>query len=165
MKTRGDIERSVLPWRRADQGRNGDLRLSPISAMRLDWDRMFDRFLDDAWAPLTNPTQEMLLDLTETDDEIRVRAELPGVDPKDIDLSLSGDELTIAGRKVEDEEERDGARTYSERRFGAYQRTIKLPCPVHPDKVEAEHQNGVVTIQLRKAESVRPKRIAIKHKS
>lgn len=151
---------SLLPWRR----QNGNTSLAPVSQLRWDWDRLFDRFLDDAWAPMATPAsvQNLPLDYTETEDAIRIRAEVPGMDPKDLDISLVGDVLTLTGRKTEESESTEGSRTYSERRFGEFQRTLKLPCPVDHDKIEAEHRHGVVTITLHKAEAVRPKRIEIK---
>jgi HSP20 family protein len=104
----------------------------------------------------------MLLDVSETDEEIMIRAEVPGIAPKDLDIRLAGDVLTLSGQKTDSSDSSAGRRYYSERQFGSYQRALELPCPVDPDQVRAEHENGVVTITLRKAENVRPKRIQVK---
>tara|TARA_R110002126_G_scaffold4409_41_gene23317 strand:- start:2326 stop:2802 length:477 start_codon:yes stop_codon:yes gene_type:complete len=154
---------SLIPWKRGDnQKRNGNLQVAPVSSMRMDWDRLFDRLLDDAWIPSVGSSQGLLLDVSETDEQIRVRAEVPGMGPDDLNVSLAGDVLTLSGQKVDEDESQDGSRSYSERHFGSYQRAVKLPCPVDPDQVSAEHKYGVVTITLQKAETVRPKRIAVK---
>ncbi len=151
----------LIPWKRSDRQRNGEFQMAPVTQMRSDWDRMFDRLLDDMWGP-TPSSSGMLLDVTETDDDIRIRVEVPGIAPEALDISLAGELLTLSGEKTDEEQGQHGKRTYSERHFGAFQRTIKLSCPVDPDKVKAEHRNGVVTITLQKAETVRPKRIKIK---
>lgn len=153
----------LIPWRRTEIHGNGSRPSAPVSQMRMDWDRLFDRLLDDAWSPLAS-AQGLPLDLTETDDEIRVKAEVPGIEPDDLEISLAGDQLTLSGKKADEHEEEssDGARHYSERQFGSFQRTVRLTCPVDPEKVSAEHKNGVVTITLRKAETIRPRRITVK---
>ena len=89
-----------------------------------------------------------------------MRAEVPGIDPKDLNIQLVGDVLVLLGEKKQDKER--GARTYSERSYGAFRRSLRLSTPVDADDVKAEHRNGVVTIQLTKTESVRPRRIHIK---
>jgi HSP20 family protein len=155
---------TLIPWKRADAQR-GNYSMTPISQMRWDWDRLFDRFLDDFWNPAVNPVAGslgMLLDVSETDEQIVIRAEVPGIAPKDLDIRLAGDVLTLSGEKIETGESDGARRYYSERQFGSYQRALKLPCPVDPDHVQAEHEYGVVTITLFKAESVRPKRIQVK---
>jgi HSP20 family protein len=91
-----------------------------------------------------------------------VRAEVPGIDPKDIEVNLSGEVLTITGRKLDEEVEERSRYHHSERRFGSFQRGIRLPMPVEPDAVAADYKNGVLTVTLRKAEALRPKKIAIK---
>lgn len=89
------------------------------------------------------------IDLVEEDDEIRVVAELPGLDSsKDFEVELSGDTLTLKGEKrIETEDRRRG---YVERSYGSFHRVIQLPCEIDPDKVSAEYQNGVLTVTLPK---------------
>lgn len=153
---------SLIPWRRTENRTNPNgYAMAPVSHMRWDWDRLFDRLLDDAWTPsLRSPG--MPVDLAETDETIRIRAEVPGIDPSDLDVSLTGDLLTLSAEKTDETPAEATGHRYSERHFGSYQRTIKLPCPVDPDKVEAAHKNGVVTITLEKAETVRPRRIQVR---
>jgi len=154
---------SLMPWKRSDFQRSAiDSPAAPISTMRMDWDRMFDRILDGVWSPQGDSSVSLPLDVTETADTIRVRAEVPGMGPEDLDISLVGDVLTLSGQKVEEEESQEEARYYSERHFGSFQRAVKLSCPVDVETVTAKHKNGVVTITLDKAEAVRPKRISVK---
>ena len=154
------MNNNLIPWRRAQIRNEGEMQ--PVFQMRWDWDRLFDRLLDDAWVSSADTVHGMPLDISVSDDQIRVRAEVPGVSPDDLNISLAGDILTLSGKKADEDEAANGTRYYTERRFGSYQRTVKLPCPVDPDHVSAEHKNGVVTIALQKSETVRPKRIKVK---
>lgn len=153
---------TLLPWKRPATQANGANQLPSLSRLRWDWDNLFDRFFQDAWSPVAETARSLPLDVTETDDEIRVRAEVPGIAPEELEIQLSGDVLTLSGTKVDEETTREEGRTYSERVFGSYHRALQLPCPVDPDKVQAKHKHGVVTITLQKAETVRPKRIQVK---
>ena len=96
------------------------------------------------------------------DGELSVRAEVPGVEPERLDIQLAGDVLSIRGEKLEENESKDGSRTWSERRYGSFARSVQLPCAVDSESVQAEHKYGVVTITLRKADAVRSRRIEVK---
>ena len=103
-------------------------------------------------------------DVTEKDDAIIVHAELPGVELKDIDLTLDSGVLTIRGEKrTEKKDERDG-RTYSERTFGSFQRTIATPAGTDPGDIDATLKDGVLEVRIaRKPETPPPsKRIEVK---
>ncbi len=102
------------------------------------------------------------LDVIETDDEFIVKASLPGINPDELDISLTDNVLTIKG-EIKAEEEAEHVRYHlRERRFGMFQRSISLPVPVDADKVEAVYENGVLILHIPKAEEVKPKHIAIK---
>jgi HSP20 family protein len=136
--------------------------LFPLSRLRWDMDRLFDRFLDSPGYEGSG-FADVRLDVSESEDQIVVRAEVAGIDPKELDIQLVGDVLTLSGEKSEERENGGkNAPHYSERRFGAFRRSIQLGTPVDPDSVTAAHKNGVVTITMQKAESARPKRIQIK---
>ena len=92
---------------------------------------------------------------------LRVRAEVPGVEPKDFDISVSGDVLSISGEKKEESEERRGNVYRSERRFGSFRRHVRLPEAVDTDKIEAEYDKGILTIRLAKSEKVVGRRIPV----
>jgi HSP20 family protein len=102
-----------------------------------------------------------LLDVSDSADQIVVRAEVPGVDPKDFDISVSGDVLAICGEKREQSEERRGNVYRSERRFGSFRRSVRLPESVDADKIEAEYDKGVLTIRLSKSEKAVGRRIHV----
>jgi len=124
------------------------------------WDRFFpeipfqERYLAHEWLPS--------IDLTETKDKLVVRAELPGLDAKDVDIILTDDILTIRGEKKEEKEEKDEHRYFVERYHGAFERKIKLPTLVKKDKIDATFDKGVLTINLPKSEEAKKKEIKIK---
>jgi HSP20 family protein len=104
----------------------------------------------------------LALDVFESDDDVTVRASIPGVNPDDIDISVTGDVLTIKGETSEEREEKQGNYHLRERRYGAFQRSVNLPAPVNTDRAEAEFKNGVLTLTLPKVEEVKPKSIKIR---
>jgi HSP20 family protein len=127
---------------------------------------VFERFFRDpfgtaaamspfAWGPR--------IDLAETDTEVTIKAELPGVDAKDLDINVTGNTLTIRGEKKHDREEKGGDYYYAERQYGGFHRTVQLPVSVETDKVDAEFKNGVLTVTLAKNPQGRPKRITVKN--
>ena len=96
------------------------------------------------------------VDVRETDEEIVVSAELPGLEEKDFDISLEDDVLTVKGEKhSEHEEEREGFK-HVETVSGSFERRLRLPCEVDPDAVKATYKNGVVTVVLPKRPEERP---------
>ena len=160
---------SIIRWR--NKRKEGDIeRVTPdraLGAFRSEMDRLFDRFFADAgspWEDFFGSTGQWMpaFDVSESDKEITVRAEVPGVDPREIDVSVSGRTLTIAGEKKECTEDRGQSSYRCERRFGRFQRSIELPTSVDPSKVNAEYKNGVLTIHLARDEKAAPKKIAVK---
>ncbi|HEY0071404.1 MAG TPA: Hsp20/alpha crystallin family protein [Chloroflexia bacterium] len=144
------------------------------------WDKMFDSFfnralgnwgMQPAWGntggfnTLGNFTPA--INVTESDGEYKVTAELPGMDEQDIELSLHKDYLTIKGEKKQEHEDKGNGYHRVERSYGSFQRTIPLPQEVDPDQVAANFQKGVLTITLPKLPEVQSgaKRIAIKGES
>ena len=104
------------------------------------------------------------IDVTENDEQIVVKAELPGLAEKDIELSLTKDSLTLSGEKKEESEEKGKGYHHLERRHGSFQRVIPLDCQIDRENVEAEFKNGVLTVTLPKTEeTINPsKRIEVK---
>lgn len=98
----------------------------------------------------------------ETDDEYRLRADLPGVDPKDMDLSVAENTVTLTGKR---EDEQEDVRYYRrERPVGSFTRTVTLAERIDADKVKAEYKNGVLSVIVPKTQAAKPKSIAIKAK-
>lgn len=132
----------------------------PFFTLHREMNRLFDDVLRGG--PLSGqgrtqgggPGGAMLaphMDVSETDKEVRIRAEMPGVSEKDIEVSLDDDVLTLrAEKRQERREEREGVHV-SERSFGTFQRSIRVPFPVKPDQVKANFENGVLTVTLPKA--------------
>ncbi len=106
----------------------------------------------------------LAIDMYETDNDVVVKASLPGVKPDDVDVTVTGNTLSIKGETKEEVDETKGDYHYRERRYGAFQRTVTLPTEVEAGKAEATFENGVLTLRLPKVEEVKPKQISIKAK-
>lgn len=157
---------NLIPWKDKQREDDQGAEMSPLSSLRHEMDRLFDRFFGGTWDlareegfPATAWAPS--IDVSETETEVLVRAELAGVDPKGIDVSLSGQMLTIAGQKQESTETKKENYYRAERRFGSFRRSLQLPASVDTERVAAEHKNGVLTIRLKKLQAAQPKRIPV----
>jgi HSP20 family protein len=131
-----------------------------------------DSLFEDWFGRSMGGTLAPRVDVSETSKEVTLKVELPGVEEKDIEVSLSGNELTVKGEKKSEQEEKkdgeNGGRVFHrvERSFGAFQRTMTIPFDVEPDTVSAEFKDGVLTITLPKpqgaGEQPQPRRIEVK---
>ena len=97
-----------------------------------------------------------------SNDDIVLTAEIPGIDIKDIDLSISGDTLTLKGERIPEVLKEDESYHRQERSYGKFVRSIKLPFLVNNNKVEAEFKHGILEVRLPKAENEKQKKITIK---
>ncbi len=102
------------------------------------------------------------LDIYETKDDLVVKAAVPGVRPEDVDITVTGDTLTIKGETKEETETKKGNYYRKERRYGQFARSVSLPVAVKSDKAEARFKDGVLTLTLPKAEEAKPRVIKIK---
>ena len=107
----------------------------------------------------------LALDVAEKGDVFTVKASLPGISPDDLNVTLEDNVLTIQGEVKEDELIEENSYHIRERRYGSFSRSVRFPVPVEGEKVEAEYENGVLTLSIPKAEAVKPKRIAVKANS
>ncbi len=115
-----------------------------------------------AWPlPLEGSAWSMPVDVIETKDNVIVKAAVPGVKPDEIDVSVTGDTLTIKGETKAEEKFEEGSYLRKERRFGTFQRTLTLPGNIVSDKAKAEFESGVLTLTLPKTEEVKPKAIKV----
>lgn len=145
---------------------------SPALSLFDEFDRMFDRMLQDTAFPATAWTGErgtgagtglsLATDITETPDEFLVRVDAPGLSPEDIDVKLEGDRLTIRAERKAANREKGESFLRSECRYGVYQRSFVLPMAVDAAKVDARYEHGVLRIALPKREDARPKAITVK---
>ncbi len=124
-----------------------------------------------AWGRLSWPLEEEEdwadsgdgLTVYETDDALVVKANVPGVEEKEVDISLEGRTLTVKAEHRETEKKKEKKTVvYRQARQARYIYTTTIPCPIKPDKAKAELKNGVLTITLPKAEEAKPKKIAVK---
>jgi HSP20 family protein len=104
------------------------------------------------------------VDLYQTDDEVVVKATIPGFKADDVHISVTGDMLTLKGEYNEKEDAKEKAYHMREQRYGAFERSINLPVRVVADKAKAEFEDGILTVSLPKAEEVKPKTITVKAK-
>ncbi len=138
------------------------MRYNPVR----DWlsmNTMLDKFFNDAYFP----TREggfgtPNVDVIENNDNIVVKAELPGFKPEDIDVRVEGNTLLMQGEGTEETEEKEGQYHLHERRQASFARAIPLPTGVNTDKANAEFENGILTLTLPKSEEAKPKQISIK---
>ena len=138
--------------------------LRDFEKMRREMDRLWDSFFEGGLRRRTEEAGEWLpsLDLAETKDGIIVKAEVAGMDPKDIDISLSDGMLTIKGEKKQEKEEKEADYHLVERSYGAFTRSVRLPSEVQSDKISASYKNGILKITLPKSEKAKKKEIKIK---
>lgn len=128
-----------------------------------------ERFFEESpvrwhpWAGHTRTAQEWSprLDMFDHGDRVVVKAEMPGVDKDDIDISVVGDVLTIKGQQKAEEEIKDEDYYCRERYCGSFHRAIQLPADVDIEKIEASYENGVLEITLPKSPEVTPKKISV----
>lgn len=128
-----------------------------FTSLQREMDRLFDDFFRRGGL-----MREWPVDVVETNDTVVVKAELPGMEPKDVDISVSGDKLTIKGERKAEKEEKGKTFYRMERCYGSFCRTVELPAPVEADKAKADYKNGILEITLPKTEQVKAKKIPIK---
>ena len=157
--------KNLIPWKSQHQLSAWSPReRSPVDSFRREMDRLFDEFWGDAlpgrWGRLGEGFWPDI-DVKDTDKELNVSVELPGLDEKDIEVLLSQDALTIRGEKREDTEKDKGGYHYAERRYGAFERTIPLPVSIDAEKAKAAFRKGVLQVSLPKTPDAQAQRKTI----
>lgn len=154
----------LIPWsrdRKEVARQQGDSE-NPLLNLQRDINRVFDDFwsrfdrstgASNGLLSVTGPRT----DVTETDEAVEVSVELPGMDEKDIDVSLSDDVLTIRGEKKAEREEKKKGYYLAERSYGSFYRSIPLPPGVDSEKAEAQFKKGVLTVSLPKTPEAQAK--------
>ena len=146
-------EKELTPWR----------PFGELSSLRREMDRLWENFFverplgkiwEREWAPS--------LDMSETKDNFVVKAEVPGIDAKHIDISLTGDVLTIRGEKRQEKEEKEEDYHLVERTYGSFSRSVRLPAEVESNKIKASYKNGILAITLPNSEKAKAKEVKIK---
>ena len=147
----------ILPWKNKKQNQ--------ADKLRREIENMYDRFFEPSFLPSSyifgkgkwDPT----VDISEGRKDISVKAEIPGIEAKDLDISIDGRLLTIKGGKKQELKEKEETYYRVERSYGYFNRTIELPAEVDSDKVDASYKRGILKIKLRKAKDDRTRRIEI----
>jgi len=146
----------LIPWRKREEW--------GLTQMRREMDRLFDRFFE-SW-PLRGLAETgrwmPSVDVSETEKELIVRAELPGMDPKEIDISMSGNVLTIKGERKHEREEKKENFHMVERSSGSFSRSIQLPAEVKAEKIQATYKDGILSISMPKTKAEAVKKIEVK---
>jgi HSP20 family protein len=173
VKLNGD-NATNLPARRDEESYPQSLHREMTQWMS-QWDRMFDSLFGRAFGLTPSEGQDWglgsrwrgfnpAINVAENERELRVTAELPGIDPNDIEMSVSRGSLTITGEKKEESEDKGNGYHRMERSYGTFRRVLSLQDDVDTDKIDAQFKNGVLTLVVPKLpeEKTGKKRIAIK---
>ena len=140
--------KTLIPWNRVDPLAESWLPLSTFF-----FDHGANGRADAGFAPA--------IELTENDAQIVVRAELPGVDAKEVELELVENFLVLSGKKEERREQKEGETTRTEFRFGSFRRELELPAQVDGDTVKATCEKGVLTVTLNKSAASKTRKISV----
>jgi len=158
---------SLIPWKNKREGVPGES--SPMLALRNELDRLFDSFVREPfdamdWPAWATGKWSPAIDVAENDEALTVRAELPGIDPKDLEVTVVGNQIVLSGEKKESEESREEGVYHSETRYGSFRRTVPLPEGIDTENVDAQYANGVLTLRLPKTLPTDTKHIEIQVK-
>lgn len=165
--------RGLIPWRKRDAIRPRREPTNPFELLHSQIDELFDSFFRDfgswRWPSLWTERETGVIspcfEVSETDDAIQVTAELPGMDEKDIEVTLDENALTVRGEKKQEREEKRRNYYFSERSFGSFTRVIPLPAEVDRDNIKARFSKGVLEITLPKTGEAKSQRKRIEIKS
>ena len=129
-----------------------------LTALQTEVNRLFSRAGGglserESWTPS--------VDVIETDEDIKLKAELAGIDPKDISIEIQDNVLTVSGERKFEEEVKEDKYYRIERRYGSFSRSIALPQTADQEKIDAKYENGVLEVTVPKAEIAKPKKISV----
>ncbi len=149
--------KDLLPW---NWGRSEETAVpvrrearDPLDTLRSDLGRAFETFWDTVSAPAGWSGSELprpRVEVSESEHDVEITAELPGMDAKDVEVSIAEDVLTLKGERRAEREDRQRAYILRETSYGAFQRSIPLPPGVDPDGAKATFRNGVLTVTVPK---------------
>ena len=133
-----------------------------LASLRESMDKLFEEFFtrrpDRIRAPVV---WQPAIEAYETDGDVVVRAELPGIDPKQVEISVTEDTLTLKGEAKSEQEEKKRNYYRRELRYGSFVRSIALPSGVQGDKASASYKNGILEIRVPKSERAKPKTVKV----
>jgi HSP20 family protein len=143
---------------------------SGMAEFRTEMNRLFDGLFSrplavPTWFETAEPGQWLpAIDISDEPQRIQVRAELPGIDPKHVDVDVTEDRLVISGEKKQSSSKEGNGWSHVESQYGAFARTIPLPAPVDPATVTANFDNGVLTVELTKTATSTSRKVPVKVK-
>ena len=140
--------------------RGGDV-FNDLSGIQQEMNRLFDEFFGERQQELAEGSWLPSVDVSETGEEIVVRAELPGLSKEDIELNIQDNVLTLKGEKKQEKKEEKENHHRVERSYGSFSRSFTLPAGVDPENVQATFKDGVLVIALPKVEEAKQKKIEI----
>ncbi len=146
---------NIIPWRK---------RADSMPQIQKQINGMFDNFLKGFDLDVFRGGFSPALDVHETDEAVVVKAEMPGIPVEDINISLTGDVLTMSGEKKDEKEEKGENYHRIERSFGSFSRSVQLPPYINAEKVDASVKDGILTISIGKKPEVKPRKIEVKVK-
>jgi HSP20 family protein len=163
---------NIIPWRSERKGiAPSDLfptsMGSAMAMFREEMDRLFDRYLREPWESAEHglmPSGDWIpaVDVSENEKEIVVRADVPGFKTKDLEVTVTGNVLSIIGRTSEEFERTEENLHHCERRYGSFRRDVELPSTADPGAIEAEEKNGVLAIRVKKIPGAEPKHVPVR---
>jgi HSP20 family protein len=158
---------NLIPWKKKNKEKGRELapyKGHPLAELRDEFDALFDRFLSRWAEPFGDliPSRFGGLDVEDGDQEMVVRAEVPGFEPGEVDVQVSGNVLTVKAEKKEAKKGKDGDGRYEERRYRTFHQSMTLPPGTDPDKIEARYKNGLLEVHVPKSEEAKGKRIPVK---
>jgi HSP20 family protein len=151
---------AIVPSKKRSGGHSLAKREDPFSYLRNQINRVFEDFTGEQWPAKTQGFGEFSprIDVTETDKAVKVCADIPGVEPRDIDVSVENGLLRIRGEKKSEREGNEKGSYRMERHYGSFERSISLPVEVDENKAKAEFTNGVLRLTLPKKPGAESKR-------
>ena len=148
----------IVPWKKRD---DTDLFFSPLADFRREIDDIFDRFFGRSIALRDEEIFTPRIEVAEDEKSYLVKAELPGMDKNDIEVTLDDNVLTLKGEKKEEKEEKGKKSYYKETRYGSFYRQIPFPESIDEEKVNAKFKKGVLSLVIPKKEAKNKKSIKI----
>ncbi len=136
------------------------MKFPNFSILKDEMNKLLESFFEKGGSSRANWLP--LMDISETNENLIIKAEVPGVESKDIDISITGDTLTIKGEKKSEKEEKSKNYHFVERKYGAFSRSVTLPVSVKTDQIKAEYKNGILEVSLPKIEKSEVKKIPVK---
>jgi len=154
---------AIIPWKYKSREPLSD-EATPMTEFGRELDRLFESYVHDPWQRALGSLGSAfpVVDVTESEQAVTVRAEIPGINADDVDVSVAGETITISGEKPDRTVEHfENLYSHIESRSGSFRRTIQLPTAIDPEQVTADSENGVLTVRMPKREPSKSTKIKV----